>query len=103
MNVSSSRLVSVRLRYGMVLEVAGVTTLCLVERPLDLRVEDDAAGRGEDALAAPLVLDGVLERDRAGLDRELDVLLGAEAREALDLQLLRELPRQSVVSRSCSE
>ena len=58
MKASSSRLVSVLLR-KVILVVAGR----LVERSLDLGVEDDAARRRHEPLAAPLVLDRILVRD----------------------------------------
>ena len=61
------------------------------ERPLDLGVEDHAARRREHELAVPAVLDRLLEVDLAGLDRELDLLLGAEALQALLAELLRQL------------
>jgi hypothetical protein len=51
----------------------------VVQGAVDLGVEDDAARRGDDELVLPEVLDRLLEPDLLRLDRELDLLLGAEA------------------------
>ena len=72
----------------MVLEVAARR---LVQRPLHLGVEDHAPGRRDDPLAAPRVLDRILEVDRARIDRELDVLLRPEPPQTLDADRLRGL------------
>ena len=52
------------------------------ERAAHLLVEDHAARRREDELLAAPVLDRILEIDRARVDREDDLLLGAEALRA---------------------
>ena len=62
-----------------------------LERALDLRVEDHPTRRRQDQLAVPAVLDRVLQADLPGLEVELDLLLGLEAPDPLDLLLLREL------------
>ena len=51
----------------------------LVQRAVDLRVEDHAARRREHELVLPEVLDRLLELELLRLDCELDLLLGAEA------------------------
>ena len=88
MKPSSSRFDSVRLRNGWFSTSADAG---LDERPLDLGVEDHAARRRQQALAAPLVLDRILVPDLTRLDVELDVLLGAEPAQALLAERLREL------------
>ena len=61
MKLSISRFESVRLmKWPPLADDDG-----LLERALDLGVEDDAAGRGQDQLAVPAVLDRVLEADLA--------------------------------------
>ena len=50
----------------------------LLERPLDLGVEDHAAGRGQNQLVVPAVLDRRVQGDLLGLERELNFLLGLE-------------------------
>ena len=52
----------------------------LVQRAVDLGVEDHAARRREDELVLPEVLDRLLEPELLRLDGELDLLLRAEAR-----------------------
>src|SRR5438477_1613078 len=52
----------------------------LAQRAIDLRVEDDAAGGGENELALPQVLDRLLQGHLLRVERELDLLLGAEPR-----------------------
>ena len=76
----------VRLALGerLVDELGRLELLAVLERlqqgALDLGVEDHAAGRGQDQLVVPAVLDRRLEPDLLRLDRELDLLLGLEAR-----------------------
>ena len=69
----------------------------LLERPVDLLVEDHASGRGQHELAVPAVLDRLLEVGLAVLDRPLDLLLGGEALRA------RVESSALVASRSMSE
>ena len=61
---------------------AGLHSLAdrLGDRALDLRVEDHAAGRRQNQLVVPAILDRRLEPDLLRLDRELDFLLVLEAR-----------------------
>src|SRR5262249_22505785 len=61
-----------RVEERMILEVAPRR---LVERTLDLGVEDDPARCGDEELVTPRVLDRILEVDGPRLDGELDVLL----------------------------
>ncbi len=51
----------------------------LPQGAVDLRVEDDTARGREHELVAPAVLDRLPESDLLALERELDLLLGAEA------------------------
>jgi hypothetical protein len=64
----------------------------LLQRPVDLGVEDDAARCRHDALAVPDVLDGLLQVHLPRVQRELDLVLGAEALEPLGALLLGDLP-----------
>src|SRR5664280_860108 len=50
-----------------------------LERPVDLGVEDDAAGRGQDDVVLPAILDRLLQRHLLGVERELDLFLVLEA------------------------
>ena len=63
MKMSISRFESVRLM--KVCDAGLADDDCLLERALDLGVEDHPAGRGQDQLAVPAVLDRVLEADLA--------------------------------------
>ncbi len=69
----------------------------LQQGALDLGVEDHAAGRGENELVVPAVLDRRLEADLLRLDGELDLLLVLEARrprlELVDRRLREVLLR----------
>jgi hypothetical protein len=66
----------------------------VAQRALDLGVEDHAAGVVRMTSSFQPVLDRVLNRDLLGLDRELDLLLGAEPLQPLPAQLLREVLRR---------
>ena len=59
--------------------VIAVVRRRLVQRAVDLGVEDHAARRRDDELVLPEVLDRLLEPDLLRLDGELDLLLRAEA------------------------
>jgi len=74
----------------------------LVERTLDLGIEDDSTGRRDDELAVPRVLDRVLVVDGASLERELDLLLCPEPLETLRADGLRGL-RGRQRRQSCSQ
>ena len=91
--------VELALREGLVQERMTLEAAArrLVQRPLDLGVEDHASGRGDDQLAVPQVLDRILVADRARVDGELDVLLRAIALEALGPDRLRGLLRAELV------
>ena len=67
-----------------VVEISLAVVERLLEGPLDLQREDDAARCGQpDLVRALAVLDRVLELDLVGLERVLDLFLGLEALEAL--------------------
>ena len=61
------------------------------ERQLELALEDHAPGRREAHLVAAPVLDGLLQRDLLRVERELHLILARVPRQALHLELLREL------------